>query len=128
MGILKKLLVCVLIVFGLSACTSMHFDPSFTKPASLDMTPPKGPPEYEQGWRDGCETGIAGYGSAFNKLFHTAKKNVNYVRNPVYNQIWRDAYAYCRVFVKTTQLHGWGNHNNAFGIEALIKIPKIIDG
>lgn len=124
---LGKYIVVTAMLLGLPACTSMHMDPAIGKPASLSMTPPPGPPEYQQGWADGCETGIAGYGNSFTKMFYTAKKDATYVYNPVYNQVWRDAYAYCRVFMKTAQLHGYGNHSNEFGLPALFTMPKVFE-
>lgn len=111
----------------LPACTNMHIDPSFGKPSSLDTTPPAGTKEYQQGWSDGCETGIAGYGNSFYKMFHSVRKNASYIGNPTYDQVWRDAYNYCRVQMKTAQLQGFGNYGEGFGIEAIIRIPKILD-
>lgn len=119
-----------LVVLGLlllPACTNMHINPSFTKPSSMNTTPPEGPEEYTQGWTDGCETGMAGYANSFYKMFHTAHKSAEYIGNPVYDQVWRDAYAYCRVQMKTAQLQGYGNYGEGFGIEAIIQIPKILD-
>jgi hypothetical protein len=102
-------------------------DPSFTKPSSMVTTPPEGPQEYTQGWTDGCETAMSGYGNSFYKMFHTAQKDPAYIGNPVYDQVWRDAYNYCRVQMKTAQLQGWGNYGEGFGIDAIIRIPKILD-
>lgn len=123
---MKNILYIALLLM-LPACTSMHSDFGLGKPASLSMTPPAGPPEYSQGWSDGCETGIAGYGNSFTKMFYTAKKDPNYIYSPVYNQVWRDAYAYCRTYIKTAQLHGWGNHSNDFGLPALFRFPKLFE-
>lgn len=82
-----------------------------TKPVSLNITPPAGPPEYQQGFRDGCESGIAAYTSPFYKVFHRAVQDPYLAQNPVYYQIWKDAYAYCRTYSMTTSTHGHGNRD-----------------
>jgi hypothetical protein len=103
---MRYLLTLALLV-GLAAC-----DP--TKPVSLNTTPPAGPPEYQQGFKDGCESGIAGYASPFYKTFHTVKQDGVLAQNPIYYQIWKDAYAYCRTYVMTQATHGHGNRDYAY--------------
>lgn len=103
---MRKYLLFITILM-LSAC-----DP--TKPVSLDTTPPPGPPEYEQGFRDGCESGMSGYGTPFYKTFHRARQDPILAQNPVYYQIWKDAYAYCRTYVMTQATHGHGNRGYAY--------------
>ncbi len=85
-----------------------------TKPVSLDTTPPPGPPEYQQGFKDGCESGMAGYGSPFYKTFHKARQDGVLAQNPVYYQIWKDAYAYCRTYVMTQATHSHGNRDHPY--------------
>lgn len=85
-----------------------------TKPVSLDLTPPPGPPEYQQGFKDGCESGISGYGTPFYKTFHRVRQDPVLSQNPVYYQIWKDAYAYCRTYVMTQKTHGYGNRDYTY--------------
>lgn len=127
MAILPKKLLLLLVFLFVPACTNMHIDPSFSKPSYMDTKPPEGPEEYTQGWTDGCETAMSGYGNSFYKMFHTAQKDKRYIGNPVYDQVWRDAYGYCRVHMKTAQLQGYDNYGSGFGLDAIIRIPKILD-
>ena len=60
---------------------------------------------------DGCETGVAGYGNAFYKTFHTAKQDPLLAQNKVYYQVWKDAYAYCATYMMTQATHGFGNRD-----------------
>jgi hypothetical protein len=76
----------------------------FFKPASLDIDPPEGPPEYQQGWLDGCESGMAAYSDALPKSFKAfkLKQDPNLRNNKMYYQIWKDAFLYCAIFLEAT--------------------------
>ncbi len=125
MQVFKRIILLASLLLLPVACTNASLSPNIGRPFTLSMTPPAGPVEYQQGWKDGCETGIAGYGNQFTKLFYKARKDANFIQNATYQRVWRDAYAYCRVYMKTTQLHGYGNYENDTGI---FKIAKFIDG
>ena len=64
-------------------------------PAFLDMDPP-GPPEYKAGWRDGCESGFATYGTAFYKTYYSFYQDFNMLKNRHYNAAWHEAFNFCR--------------------------------
>lgn len=115
-----KKLVFLPLLLSLAACETFNFSPGIGKPFSLSMKPPEGPPAYVQGWKDGCESGLSGYGNSVTKAFYRLRKSPEYNRNKVYQQIWHDSYNYCRTSMKTTRLHGWGNHTNEFGLAALL--------
>lgn len=103
-------LAAILLIYSLTACTTLNFELGWAKPSSLLMkTPPAGPPEYQQGYIDGCETGYSGYGNQFNKQFHTWKQDPILAQNQVYYQVWKDAYAYCALYGMMTDEHGLGN-------------------
>lgn len=74
----------------------------FFKPYTLDFTPPPGPPEYQQGWSDGCETGMHSYTNALAKFVgaYKMKQDPNLVNNNVYYQIWKDAFLYCAIYME----------------------------
>lgn len=106
----KTTLFVLCALLTLSGCKHFHVDMGWARPASLPINnPPPGPPEYQQGFRDGCESGYSGYANNFNKVFHTWKQDPELAQNPVYYQIWKDAYAYCANYGMMTDEHGWGN-------------------
>jgi hypothetical protein len=78
-------------------------------PASLDTDPPAGPPEYEKGWREGCESGLNAYGTNTYKLLTTWKYKLDYsmIKNKMYYKAWNDSFLYCSMFIEKT------NFNNA---------------
>ncbi|MDB2415428.1 hypothetical protein N9W34_06625 [Rickettsiales bacterium] len=105
---MDKIKLLIILLF-LSSCTEMHSDFGWARPASLSMEPPDGPPEYQQGFRDGCESGYSGYSNNFNKYFYTWKQDPILAQDPVYYQIWKDAYAYCANYGMMVDLHGMRN-------------------
>lgn len=87
----------------LQACTGLNGSLDLRKPASLDLTPPEGPPEYEQGWIDGCESGMNAYSNTFYKWVRTFEYRQDPVlrHNKMYYQVWKDAFLYCSIFLET---------------------------
>lgn len=105
----KCLILMLLTLLSLGGCKNFHFKPGWARPASFDMEPPPGPPIYQQGFRDGCESGYSGYANDFNKLFYTWKQDPQLTENKVYYQIWKDAYSYCALYGMMVDEHSFGN-------------------
>lgn len=62
--------------------------------------PPKGgPPEFQEGWKDGCETGLAQHGSSPYRTSFSFYQNPNLVMNPIYYKAWKDSENYCRTYI-----------------------------
>jgi hypothetical protein len=62
--------------------------------------PPKGgPPEFQEGWQDGCETGIAAHGSSYYRSTFKFTQNPSLVMNPIYYKAWKDGENYCRTYI-----------------------------
>ncbi len=98
-----KQVLCLLLLTLLCACTGKDGAFDLRKPYSLDLTPPKGPPEYEQGWTDGCESGMQVYSYDFYKLILAFKFRLDpeLRRNRMYYQVWKDAFLYCAIYWET---------------------------
>ena len=102
-----KLIIILVLTFG---CTQMNHDFSrITKPPTMTMEPPDGPPIYQQGFREGCESGYSGYSNSFNKMFWRWKQDPELAQNEVYYKIWKDAYGYCAVYAMMLTVHGFSN-------------------
>ncbi len=74
------------------------------QPNSLNLEPPPGPPEYQEGWTQGCESGANAYSNSFYKTvgafdfkFDPTKRN-----NKMYYQAWKDAFIYCSIYWERT--------------------------
>jgi hypothetical protein len=98
---MKKILLSFVICLMLSACTGEGGSLDLRKPASLDLEPPEGPPEYRQGWRDGCESGMNVYAADFYKFWKVFeyRQDPKLRGNRIYYQIWKDAYLYCAIYI-----------------------------
>ncbi len=82
------------------ACTGKDGTLDLRKPYTLDLTPPLGPYEYEQGWTDGCESGSNAYTHDFYKGIKAFKfkQDPELRDNRMYYQAWKDAFLYCAIF------------------------------
>ena len=86
-----------LVFLSLVAC-NRNTDGSISwQPNNLNLTPPPGTPEYEQGWSDGCESGANAYSNTVYKTFKAFefKYDATLRNNKVYHQVWKDAFVYC---------------------------------
>ncbi len=92
-----SIIICLLFVGA--GCTGKDGTFDISKPHALDLTPPAGPPEYEQGWSDGCESGLNAYMHNFYKFMrlHDFKQDAKLRNNKMYYQAWQDSYVYCAI-------------------------------
>lgn len=100
---MKRLLIVLILSLMVTACTGKGGSLDLTKPASLNLEPPEGPPEYRQGWSDGCESGMNVYSADFYKFWkvYEFRQDENLRNNRVYYQVWKDAYLYCALYMMT---------------------------
>jgi hypothetical protein len=110
---LRNGVIMLAITVFLAGCAGGKFYPFWAKPYSLEMrNPPPGPPEYQQGYIDGCESGWKGYSRQYNQVWWEFRQDEKYRNNAVYYQIWKDAYAYCAAYANSAGMHGVGNYGN----------------
>lgn len=82
---------------------------NWPQPLFLDTEIDYGPPEYRQGYADGCESGLSRMGNSFYKAMHTFKQDPYLINNSkLYERAWKDAHLYCWVW-----LWQWKKHNAA---------------
>ncbi|MET0155123.1 MAG: hypothetical protein ABW189_03340 [Rickettsiales bacterium] len=103
-----KAMVATLAPLALSGC----YGAFLSKPAGLDslsvkqMHAPKppnlgGPPDdapevYKLGWNDGCKTGMGTMVTGAYKAFYKFTVHSELYGDPMYYNVWKDAYTYCR--------------------------------
>ncbi len=97
---LIRLSILMLLPLLITGCNGKNGSFDIRKPASLDLTPPPGPPEYEQGWSDGCESGMNAYAHDFYKSLRVFDLRLDPVlrQNRMYYQVWKDAFLYCAIY------------------------------
>jgi hypothetical protein len=88
-----KIFVLLVLSISTTACSGL----SLKTPATLDMTPPDGPPEYQQGWLDGCTSGLSTVNTNANLFFgsHEYTLDAELWKQNLYRIVWKDAYNFC---------------------------------
>jgi len=87
---INKYLARLTMALGWSLCLSGCY------PIWLTTVEPSGPPEYQLGWQDGCDTGLSAEGSWDYKLMFGFKKRPEMAANDQYKQGWNEGFTYCR--------------------------------
>jgi len=94
---------------AVSACGVERVVTGFYKPKPLWLgkVPENAPPQYQEGWKDGCESGMAAYGNYYYKTFYKIKSNSKLLSSPIYYNAWVDSFNYCRHYMNRYQLTGF---------------------
>lgn len=100
--VINILIVVLLCNLNVGCIKSRILKNAIWKPANLDLDPPPGPEIYQQGWSDGCESGMSTYQNNFIKFMKVYKFRQDPVlrNNRMYYQVWKDAYGYCAKFLE----------------------------
>lgn len=118
---MRVLLITLLLLT--SACSSgkLWGGPA---PHSLPQTV-EGPIEYQEGYKDGCQSGLATYGPAHYKSYYTFYQNFSMLDNRYYNAAWHESFDFCRHF--SYKYHQAGDTDNLISENILTKaIPKLL--
>jgi hypothetical protein len=91
----KKIAIGLSILLLITGCKNFHANTRLGNPAGHAMEVNYGPELFRKGYKDGCSSGYSGYGDNFHKFFHAWAQDPNLVTEPMYYQVWKDAYAYC---------------------------------
>lgn len=96
---MKNIAYIVVLVIALSGCRA-----GAPWQAWMYEGPPKQegveyPPLYVEGWKDGCETGVASTTNHYYKFFYDWRQDAQLAQNKVYYQGWRDAFDYCNRYM-----------------------------
>lgn len=95
-----KISLSVIVCLAAVACNHTPDGKISLQPASIDLTPPPGPPEYQKGFSDGCESGANAYSNNFYKMIKAfdLKYDATLRGNKMYTQVWKDAFIYCSIY------------------------------
>lgn len=86
-------------IFLLSACALGGGEVRPLYPPFMPRPPEGGPQEFQQGWQDGCETGMAAHGNDVFRSSFDFTQDPSLVLNPIYYKAWKDAENYCRTYI-----------------------------
>lgn len=93
---MRMALLMIVIMLSFSACSPRVGPPWAQK--MLKEGPP-GPPLFQQGWQDGCETGMSASSNLLQKYYHSFKQDSTLARNPTYYTGWKNGWSYCQRYV-----------------------------
>ena len=91
--------IAITILIFTSACSLGGNEIRPLYPTFLPPPPEGGPQEFQQGWRDGCDTGLAQHGTDVYRSAFGFKQDPSLVLNPVYYKAWKDAENFCRTYI-----------------------------
>lgn len=92
MHTLYTIVIALSLLLVIGGCHNPITDP---KPLMLETELSYGPEEYRQGYEDGCKSALGAYGTNYMKTIYGIQKTAQYQNSRMYNQIWKDAWAYC---------------------------------
>ncbi|MDX2082917.1 MAG: hypothetical protein SFV53_02895 [Rickettsiales bacterium] len=101
----RLILLIFIIAFTNQGCQS-YFAEIFPEKATheFDEYLVKASSEFQQGWRDGCETGMSAASNTFYKIFYRSNKVDGYKMSysTDYKTAWNNSFWYCyrRDYVK----------------------------
>lgn len=64
------------------------------RPLPYYIEKPDGPPDYQLGYQDGCDSKLS-QSPGFYKMMHGFKKRPEMIDNNLYNQGWSNGFFYC---------------------------------
>lgn len=97
---MKKLFGIFAILF-LTACNNSSFRPVFHP----DL-PKEGPPLYQRGFKEGCNTGMTVYGNDIIRAQYSTEVKPHLMQNKTYSNAWKLGNRYCRFHVSQIQMEG----------------------
>jgi len=66
---------------------------------ALLLEGPPGPPLFKEGWRAGCETGMAATANHLQKFFYRFKQDWELAQKPEYYAGWKVGWTYCQRYL-----------------------------
>ena len=83
----------------------------FYHPATLDIEVPDGPPAYQAGWHDGCQSGLSTRRFANSFVYDVTMGNGIYQSDQVYHDGWNAGWFSCYIHSNTfLQVHPEGTY------------------
>jgi len=73
------------------------------RPMLLNTVDPTGPPEYQLGWEDGCDSGLAAEGGLMYKMMYGFKKRPELAASDQYKQGWNEGFTFCRFSLASSE-------------------------
>jgi hypothetical protein len=94
---IHKLLLIIATIFINSSCTARSYFRPNAPIHEFKEELETASPDFQEGWSDGCETGMGSGGNSFNQMFYKSNKQDGFkmAYSPDYKTAWSNAYWYC---------------------------------
>jgi len=92
------------------AVLSLFVLTSGCRPMYLNTVDPTGPPAYQLGREDGCDTGLSAEGEWYYKVMYGFKKRPEMAANDQYKQGWNEGFTFCRFSLARSSQPGEFEH------------------
>ena len=96
-----KILFYLCGILLLTACNNSPFRPVFHPDLPKD-----GSPLYQQGFKEGCNTGMTVYGNDITRIEYSTSVQPALMTNKTYRNAWKLGNRYCRFHVSQMQMEG----------------------
>lgn len=93
-----------MVALSISSCRNFITEP---KPPAMQTELTNGPEEYRLGYKHGCESALAAYGNSMQKTFYHLQKDPRFQNSRMYNQIWKDGWNYCYMWLFVWHMQGF---------------------
>lgn len=91
-----RTLILIGIALLLSACS--HTAEQLKPMHMIFNHMPDGPIEYQQGWQDGCTSGLTVKTNDFYRTFYRYTLNKEMLSDAYYYRAWKSSFDYCRAY------------------------------
>lgn len=101
---MKRIIYLFLIAFitlSGSACSVITKPTPYGLQRGLVDGAPEGTPAFRYGWKDGCESGLAAYGTLLYKAAYSYKYDSASLQDNEYHNAWEMGFRHCRWYVNT---------------------------
>jgi len=90
-------LVIIFILTITTSCSLESVRPTKNASRNFKDSIAKGSPDFQQGWKDGCETGMSAATNTFYQIFYTNNKIDGWkiTSSPDYKTAWNTALWFC---------------------------------
>ncbi|MEM7617656.1 MAG: hypothetical protein AAF195_04675 [Pseudomonadota bacterium] len=93
---LIKFVSLIILITTLCSCNSLTTPRPYGIDNGLVEGAPPGSPGFRYGWKDGCESGMAAYGSLHYKISYGFKYDRTALHNDEYHKAWEMGFRHCR--------------------------------
>lgn len=99
---MKKLLASCFIILSLTACNAILEPKPYGIARGMQNGAPEGTATFRYGWKDGCESGMAAYGTSHYKAVYGFKYDTVLINDGEYHEAWQLGFRHCRWYAS-----GW---------------------